>query len=753
MAKKTENNEKQSSKKEKGLQYLQMPLPQGGKFSKMTKLVFGGVNKRYTIDSGEMSAESNISSSEYPYIVPASMIEIDTRQDAYVNYTAPDNYEDKNPGIAPLGMYAFEDFMVIVYGVAEIVKEESGLTKYLYHDIQIAYIDSKGEIHTGIIKSDTLLASDVSEDDIVPASVIQFNVYDTPTDPLNGNYVKKLLIFPHKASMFMHIVKAETNPEDWMDEWEGASDKEKPNTALANADLGVMYWCKGNDDIKRYYTVKLVPKKDGDDGYDENRVTYKRAIVKMHETTRINSANNTETTYTVNDAFFCDSMEAVVKTYKNSTPDVDASGAIIYPPPETANKNYYYMNTADIEGTNFGTDVYKWSEYETVKREDEWGLKRDKNGNLPTNEDGNYTLELEGFILDESKNFIPDGGTEKGWKVAVPPTVPTLNHVTVHLSRVFGVDDDRVYASGFNDYSNWNLDTAGEYNESNSWCSPSQSNAKAGGKFTGITTYQGHVICFKKDFMHEIYNTCNPFRLQDVFAEGTIDNRTIQDVDGKLIFVSEDDVKIYTGSNPRVIGYNLNMPQYTYAVSGTDNQNYYLYCEDNAGNGYLYVYDTYVEVWTELAIDQRVLNFAHNKNGMYMLCENGYVYQLDTGDYSNQEWFFETDLITNKTADIKHIKKLQMLVDMPEYLGEAENKAEMKVYILYDDEVFDELGEDAKKRLVYDTTTNKRYGKYPIRVKPRKTANFGFRLRFEGVGYVKLHELEIFIEPGGDMYV
>jgi hypothetical protein len=323
--------------------------------------------------------------------------------------------------------------------------------------------------------------------------------------------------------------------------------------------------------------------------------------------------------------------------------------------------------------------------------------------------------------------------------------MPDIKYATVHLSRLFGVSDDCIYASGFNDYTNWNLDTIDEYYESNAWQSKAQSNTKADGVFTGITNYQGHVICFKRDFMHELYNTKNPFRIQDIYAEGAIDHRTLQDVDGKLIFVSEDDVKVYTGSNPRIIGYNLNMPRYDYAVSGTDNRNYYLYCESGKTNDmHLYVYDTYTELWSEQEIDSEVLNFAHNKNGMYMLCANGNVYKLDSGDY-DVHWGFETDLITSKTVDIKHIKKIQMLV-------EHSSSANMQVYILYDDEMYDKMSsEEREKRLVYDTRGQS--GKYPIRVKPRKTANYGFKLHIEGYEYVRLYELEIFIEAGGDMYV
>lgn len=317
--------------------------------------------------------------------------------------------------------------------------------------------------------------------------------------------------------------------------------------------------------------------------------------------------------------------------------------------------------------------------------------------------------------------------------------IPTLKYATVHLSRVFGVDDDRVYASGFNDYANWNLDTADEYNESNAWCSPAQANVKADSKFTGITTYQNHVVCFKRNFMHEIYNTKNPFRIQDIYAEGTIDNRTIQDVDGRLIFVSDDNVKIYTGSNPKIISYNLNIPKYDTAFSGQDGRSYYLYVKSGT-EGHFFVYDTMIDEWSERDATEygEIKGFANNSQGVYMFTLHN-IYKLNTSDFAGQEWAFETDLMTNQTVDIKHIKKLQMLGDFVD--------CNLDVYILYDDEEFN--AETSHK--VYSRTALN--GKKPIRVKPRMTAHYGFKLHFEGVGYARLYELEIFAQQGGELYV
>ncbi len=507
------------NKNENTLQYLQMPLPEGRRYSKMTKVAFGGLNKRYTLDSGDLSMESNISTSEYPYLTPSNQ-----KTSILSSYSNP------------ISMFAFDDFILVVY------RENTA--------IMIDYISKDNLVYLkGVLKSD-----EATSEDEVPRSIVQFNVFEggeTGTI-IDGDFRKRLLIFPDKKSMFFE-----------------------------------------REDLVS----------------DEN-----------------NTSNDSFTLY-----------------------DMDANGII----------------------------------------------------------------------------------------------TPPIKYATVHLSRLFGVSDDCVFASGFNDYTNWALDTSDDeegYNESNAWMSQTQSNTKADGKFTGIINYQGHIVCFKRDYMHEIYNNKNPFRIVDIYAEGTIDNRTIQDVDGKLIFVSEDDVKIYTGSNPRIIGYNLNMSQYTYAVSGTDNRNYYLYCEDDNGKSYLYVYDTFTELWSEQSIDSRVISFAHNKNGMYMLCADGHIYKMDTNEYSHN-WSFETDLITNKTVDIKHIKKIQMFADVGE-------DARFKVYILYDDEVF-----NGSNHLVYESYSKSNFGQRAIRFKPRNTACYGFKIRVEGFGYAKLYQMEIAVESGGDLYV
>ena len=672
-------------KKENTLSYLQMPLPEGRKYSRTAKVGWNGLNKRQTLDSGDLSAEMNVSTEEAPYLVPSPISEKLLEYDR------------------PIGMFAFEDFIFVMY-VDEV---DSSYRTYYYDGTKEVNIITDSEIksrpavmvdyikkypsgdgtlrynktYTGIIKlcenSATVDAAYEAEKDVM-RSVVQFNKYDTPTDPATGQYIKKLLIFPDAVSMYLRIVEADTDPEGW------------DANALKTKDMYVLYHYKDKDN---YYSLSFV--EDSNDN-DKNKKTYKRELKRNNVVTSIDHYDDDGTAYykevTYDKHFCCDSITVVVKEFspweKETTDEKgNTKTETMNIPPDTASRMYYYRNSE----TN---DIYRWVDDEA-----------------------------------DSKN--------SGWKVSIPPSAPALKYATVHLSRVFGVSDDRLYASGFNDYTNWNLDTGGEYNESNAWCSPSQANTKAGGKFTGITTFQNHVVCFKSDFMHEVYNNKNPFRVQDIYAEGAIDNRTIQDVDGKLIFVSDDYVKVYTGGDPRIIDYNLNMSGYTYAVSGTDGRNYYLYCEDMDGVARYFVYDSLVDSWSERETVGKVINFAHNENGMYMLCEDGKVYQIDTTEYGN--WWCETDLSARATIEIKHLRKLKLLADVAE-------GSNIKIYALYDNEKWSE-----NSHLLYDSKG--REGVLTIRVKPRMTAHYGVKIHIRGYGFVKLYEMEIDTESGGELFV
>ncbi len=358
-------------------------------------------------------------------------------------------------------------------------------------------------------------------------------------------------------------------------------------------------------------------------------------------------------------------------------------------------------------------------------------------------------------ITDNCFEWYRDNEAEIAmWQDHVPVTFPDLDYAVVSHGRLFGVGRGRIYASGFNDYGNWTFDTADEYNEANAWCSSAQANTKADGEFTGITSYQGHVLAFKQDLTYEVYNTKNPFRVIDIYGDGTIDNRTIQEVNGNLFFVSQGAVHIYTGSVPKNISYNLNLgefSQYDKAVSGSDGRNYYLWISklDSANSVYhetMYVYDTYCDQWSVMLDNSETdtatypVGIASNKNGVFFLRrasgeETGNLLTLHNVS-ANDSWYFETDLMTNESYDIKHLRKVQLR-------AEADEGA-FTITAQYTD--------GKEEQIVYDYATNAKTD-IVARFVLRKSAAYGVKLKFSGRGYVKFHNLELIYEDGGEVNV
>ncbi len=323
-------------------------------------------------------------------------------------------------------------------------------------------------------------------------------------------------------------------------------------------------------------------------------------------------------------------------------------------------------------------------------------------------------------------------------------TYPTIKYATVYGSRVFGVDDNLVYASYHNDYARWDLDTADDYNEANAWVSMSQSNVKADGKFSAIATYDNHVVLFKRDFMQLVYNDNNPFRIVDVGSFGCDNPYAVTETEGVLYFASPDAVYRFTGGQPKKISEDLGINDFAGAVFGSYKDTMYLYVQDS-----LYSYKN--GVWSSLgSISGGIRQFTTLDYGLAALCEDGKIVFVDWDDDAfggdagvlpdyPSEWWFETDFMALGKLDVRRVKKVSVLCDVAE-------GASLEVYLLKDGEVF----HPAKSLLVGQTEGT---GQVLLRVLTRQTSAYMHRLRFVGHGYVKIYAAEIKISYGGDVYV
>lgn len=664
-----------AKKKENALSYLQMPLPEGQKKGKMTKLDWSGINYRNTKDTGEISKEMNISTHSAPYLTPCS-VKMSTKEGMFDTLV-----EKKGVYVTPRDICYFEGNFV-VQGVFEEKISDNGGAETVLKNVYNVYDSNFNLLSETIIEK---IPGDYSG-----AGIVGFRYFGNYTNIASISTGKRLLYFP-------------TN-----------------RTTKDSTDIIKAY----SQNIPEVVTLK----KHFHDAYKKDW---------------------SDVTYDIGDYLLENCRKSGVYYLFECAQDKDENGNALFPGP-SSESIYEDYNNSICAKTN-----------------------SPRGGNL----EREYFNIQKPYCVKSGKGYNGLEAVEK-YKLgaaAEVTAVPEIYYACVAHQRLFGVNNGCVYASGYNDYANWKFDTADEFSTDNAWMSSTQSTN--GGNNTGIVAYGGSVLVFKKNAVFEITNTKNPFRINEVFSVGAIDQKGIQVVGNYLIFVSEDSVMLYNGSSLKNIGYKLNIDRVNSVVSGTDGRKFYMSANinDEEGNR-LFVYDTMTGLWAEedmgfetiqrtvsrtdeegnelkgengevltetITVEKSVefVGFAKSDVGFFGLSSSAKIYRIDTEDFDHG-WFIETDFFTNGTVDIKHIRKLQMLADLAP-------GSSMKAYIIYDDEKFD----PEKSHLIFERENDgERTVKAVIRVLPRRTASYGFKIRIEGVGYAKLYQMELGLTGGGELY-
>lgn len=348
--------------------------------------------------------------------------------------------------------------------------------------------------------------------------------------------------------------------------------------------------------------------------------------------------------------------------------------------------------------------------------------------------DGEFDRKILIFPDKLSMNYVTDlsGDIEFSY---LGDTYPDIKLAAVQDSRLFGVDDARIYASGANDYANWDLDTATDYSSAHAWCSPTQADSRADGSFTAITSYGGHIVAFKDDFTHELYNNKNPFYLQELFGFGAIDQRTVHEVGGRLLFVSRDGVISYGGGSPQVIDSALCIDSYENAVCGAHQGVYYLSTQDSDGKVTTYTYNTENGQWSIHDTGTTLPSAYCSVGGKFVRAIGQWLERIVTNNYS--DWFFDTDLKTGGTLDVKSLSRALILVSMaPDSTFNVSLVAEDgTLNTLYSYENGDTADMMRCVRLIADNNMRHCH-----------------RLRLHGSGLVRVQNMELVYRTGGRLY-
>lgn len=370
-------------------------------------------------------------------------------------------------------------------------------------------------------------------------------------------------------------------------------------------------------------------------------------------------------------------------------------------------------------------------------------------GNIAT-----YTYDRKLLIYPDRfsiGNYYDPGSGENGSFNTPGNPIPAIRMAAVYGSRVFGVDDNSVYASAYNSYVDYTLDTADDTSSAHAWMSMSQSNTEADGAFTAIAAYDNHAVLFRKDFMQLVYNNKNPFRIVDVGQYGCDNPLAVTSMGGALYFASQNKVYRFTGGTPKVISDKLEAGNLSGAKLGAFGDT--LWMQADSG---LYTYKG--GVWSQvgpLPGGKTVLDFTETDYGLCaLLSDRRSIVFLDMDldavgeekapywepEYSG-DWWFDTDLMALGVLDVRRAKKLSLLCE-----GRA--GAEVSVWLMAGAEAF-----DPDSAVKVGTLSFPADGMKMLRVLTRQFSGTMHRLRIGGHGYVKVYAAEMKISWGGEVYV
>ena len=260
----------------------------------------------------------------------------------------------------------------------------------------------------------------------------------------------------------------------------------------------------------------------------------------------------------------------------------------------------------------------------------------------------------------------------------ITDTSPVFEHFTIWNGRVFGSKGNLVVCSSASTFKDYSLDTpestdedgltTGGYDASHAWYTTTQANTQSSGNITAITAYDGHPIVFKDDYMHQINNNKNPFRLQDIVAIGCVSARSVCELDSVLYFASSDGIYRYSGGYPKRISEALGEVAYDESVV----------C--GAYDGVLYMYNKHLDpklvytycpangAWSSIDNPHGtnyILSFAVNDEGIYSVGANGkiFVYPESKVDGGSSDWYFKTAPILNGSSEDKRVHSISVTAE------------------------------------------------------------------------------------------
>lgn len=337
------------------------------------------------------------------------------------------------------------------------------------------------------------------------------------------------------------------------------------------------------------------------------------------------------------------------------------------------------------------------------------------------------------FTLDGEEGTEPY--TETG-ELSIRRTVPDLLYLCENENRLWGCDEDTIYACKLGDIFNWNVY---EGLDTDSYAVDTGS----AGAFTGCVSYLGYPVFFKEDHIYKVYGSLpSNFEVMGSatlgVAEGSAGSLAI--AGETLFYLSRAGMMAYSGGIPQPVGGAFGTDRHRNAAAGSDGLKYYVSMQDGAGDWGLYVYDTRRGLW-HAEDDTHATHFARWRGNLYFLNDRGEIWI--TGNVQDPpegsetegpvEWEAEFGDITEGDPNKKGVSKLQIRLELDE-------GARAEVWIQFDT--------DGEWQKVSDLEPDVKRSYY-LPIVPRRGDHY--RLKLRGVGACRVYSLTREYYTGSEM--
>lgn len=297
------------------------------------------------------------------------------------------------------------------------------------------------------------------------------------------------------------------------------------------------------------------------------------------------------------------------------------------------------------------------------------------------------------------------------YMATIEKEMPDLEYICESNMRLWGVKDNAIYASKYNDPFNFQVN---EGIASDSY----HIDVGTEGNFTGCMPYSNYICFFKENLIHKLYGTKpSDFRVITSPVPGVQSGseKSIKNVNGTLFYKGLNGVYAYGGGTPELISSNFGTKRFTDAVAESDGERYYVSMKEGEKWG-LYVFDLATKTWLR-EDDTHALDMAVCDNKVHILTDDGELSIVDRGSIDEASEWSVTFCPFNETINEKKVySKFHLRLD----LGE---KAWLCVEIKRDT--------DTKWQTVF-TTHNERERTVSIPVMPTRCDSVEIRLSGKG---------------------